>query len=229
MRTDQGSMFNSLGNAKTFLDEHADTLGNVISTRVYRDLDECIAELSGHASTQNGQSRAAKSAIAQRVALEKALVRDHMAPLSRIARLELGTVPALVSFGLPQGRMTPARLAAFAKGMAEAAESHAEVFINAGLPHDFIQKLRDAADAMLAALNAKKQSRGKVRSATSALSTKLSRARKVVNVLDAMVTSSLTGNPDLLAGWKLVKRVQRVGKPSPVIGTASDPAAEVAA
>ena len=132
-----------------------------------------------------------------------------------------------MSLSLPKSQPTVERLAALANGMAQAAAPYADVFIRAGMTPDFIQALRTASDDMVQALKDRTQSKGKVRTATSALRNKLSRARKVVHVLDAMVKSALVGNQDLLAGWKLVKRIPTPGNGA-VAATAVAPAAVAA-
>lgn len=207
MKTTQGNMLLSLENAQAFISENAAALGDVVTTGARTMLDESLVELSDHASVQNGQVRAGVSAIARRHALRAALIRDHMTPIAKIARLELAGTPELVSLKLPKDRPTVERLAALANGMAHAAEPYADVFIRAGMKPDFLQSFRTASDDMVQALKDRTQSKGKVRTATSGLHSKLARGRKVVHVLDAMVKSALVGNPDLLAGWKLVTRI----------------------
>ena len=227
MNTTQGNMLLSLENAQAFLSENAAALGGVVTTGARAMLDDSLVELSNHASVQNGQTRAGKSAIARRQALRTALIRDHMTPIAKIARLELAGTPELVSLSLPKGQPTVEQLAALANGMAQAAAPYADVFIRAGMTPDFIQALRTASDDMVQALKDRTQSKGKVRTATSALRNKLSRARKVVHVLDAMVKSALVGNQDLLAGWTLVKRIPTPGNGA-VAATAVAPAAVAA-
>lgn len=207
MQSAQGNTLLSLQNVQTYLNENADVLGDAVPANTRAMLDESIAELSGHVTAQNGYTRAAESALARRRARRAALIRDHMAPIARIARLELPNTPELVSLRLPKGRPTTERLAALADGMAQAAEPYADTFVGAGCKPEFIQNLRAAADDMLKSLHDRTQSRGKVRAATSALRTKLSRARKVVHVIDGFVASALANDPDRLLGWKLVKRV----------------------
>ncbi|MES2177984.1 MAG: hypothetical protein V4550_08950 [Gemmatimonadota bacterium] len=229
MQTTQGNMLLSLENVKTFTRDNADALGGVVTTGVLTMLGDSITELSDHASVQNGETRAAKGAIARRHALRAALLRDHMTPIARIARLELAGTPELVSLSYPKGKPTVERLAALANGMAHAAEPYADVFIHAGMKPDFIQALRTAADDMVQALKDRTQSKGKVRTATSALRSKLIRARKVVHVLDAMVKSALVGNQDLLAGWNLVKRVPQTRSSTAPAATTTTPAPSDAA
>src|SRR5450759_425436 len=132
---------------------------DVVTTGAQTMLDDSLVELSNHASVQNGQTRAGKSAIARRQALRTALIRDHMTPIAKIARLELAGTPELVSLSLPKGQPTVERLAALANGMAQAAAPYADVFIRAVMTPDFIQALRTASDDMVQALKDRTQSK----------------------------------------------------------------------
>ena len=209
MRTVQGNMLRSLHSVQGFLNENADKLGGVISTGSRAMLDTAIAELEEHAAMQDGRTRLERGAVAIQRARRQALLRDHMAPIDRIARLLLPDLPDLVALRLPKGHPSVERLVALAGGMAEAAEPHAAAFIRTGRKPTFIADLRAAADALLHALQDRYVSRSKVRMATSALQTGMSHARKVVNVLDALMRSELANDPDLLAGWNLARHVSQ--------------------
>lgn len=209
MQSAQGYTLLSLQNVQAYLSENAAALGNAIPADTRTLLDDSIAELSGHVAAQDGHTRTAKSAVARQHAKRVALIRDHMAPIARIAKLELEGTPELVSLSLPRGHPATERLAALAEGMAVAAEPYADVFVRTGCKPEFIQNLRTAANELLQALQDRTQSRGKSRAATSALRTRLSRARKVVHVIDGFVKSALADDPDRLAGWKLVMRVPK--------------------
>ncbi|MES2176861.1 MAG: hypothetical protein V4550_03265 [Gemmatimonadota bacterium] len=227
-------MRSSLENVQAFLDKHADVLGAVVSTGARAMLAEAIVELSEHIEAQNGQTRAARSAVARRITLRQALLRDHMIPIARIAKLELAGKPELISLGLPRNKPSVERLAGLAAGMAQAAAPYADVFIHAGLKPDFIQALRTAADDLLQALKDRTQCRSAVETATSGLRTTLLRGRKVVLVLDAFVRSALVGNKDLLEGWQLVKRIPRSRRgpkelATPITSTRSIPSGAAAA
>jgi hypothetical protein len=141
-------------------------------------------------------------------ALREALLRDHMAVIVRIAKAKLTPTPEVAPIRMPRGRPTVERLSAAANGMAKAAEPFAAVFIAAGLAADFIAQLTAAADALVASMSHRTQSQGSRRGATTGLQATLIAGRKIVHVLDAMVTSALQGNPALLSNWNSVKRVR---------------------
>lgn len=209
MRTIQGNVLSSLRNAQTFLAENSAVLGDVISGGAGTMLDAVITELEEHAATQDGHTRLATGAVASQRARRRALIRDHMTPIDRIARLLLLETPELVALRLPRGKPSVERLVALAGGMAEAAAPYAELFVEAGRKPTFIEDLHTAAGELLETLQDRAMSRSKVRTATSALQTRLAHGRRVVHVLDALVQSALVDDPALLAGWRLAKRVRQ--------------------
>jgi len=237
MRTTQGSMLASLRAVKNFIDTNAAVLGSVVNTGARKRLDDAIAALSEHVATQTGSNLAAQGATQQQYALRKVLLRDHMAPIARIARADLPVSPAIEPMRMPKGRPTIERLAAAAYGMAKAAAPFTDTFVAAGLSEDFVKQLTDATDAMLATLGSRTQSRGLRGGATEGLKTRLTDGRRVVGVLDAFVKTALKDDPALLANWNIVKRVQKVAAgptplgpdPAPVAPTAPAAPAALAA
>lgn len=210
MQTAQGNMLQSLRTVQAFLEDNADKLAGVVKTGARQKLQDAIAELSGHASDQTGSNLAAQGATQKQRALRQALVRDHMAPISRIAKADLPFTPEIEPLRLPKGRPTTEKLAAAAYGMSKAAAPFSQVFVAAGLPVDFIARLEGAADAMLLSISERSQSRGKRRGATTGLKAKLTAGRNIVHILDAFVKSALKDDPALLSNWNLVKRVVKV-------------------
>ena len=219
MQTAQGNTLQSLRAVHAFLDENAAKLAGVVNSGARQKLDDTIAQLATHASDQTGHNLAAQGATQKKAALRAALLRDHMAPIARIAAAELPASPEVEPLKMPRGTPATETLASLAYGMAQAAAPFSAAFIAAGLPQDFVAQLTGAADAMVAAINEHTQSRGKRGGATMGLKEELSKGRKIVHVLDAFVKSALKDDPPLLANWNMVKRVQRptgrAASPSP--------------
>jgi len=223
MQTTQGNMLQSLRTVQAFLEENAAKLTEVVKTGARQRLDDAIAELSGHASDQTGSALASQGATRKQRVLREALLRDHMAPISRIARSDLPQTPEIEPLRMPKGRPTIEKLAASAFGMAKAAAPFSGVFITAGLPQDFITRLESAADALVISLSDRAQSRGKRSGATKGLRSKLAGGRKIVHILDAFVKSALKDDPALLANWNAVKRVRRFTPRSAITTTPANP------
>jgi hypothetical protein len=210
METAQGYTLQSLRSVQAFLTHHAAALPGVVHTGTYRQLVETLATLSALVAEQAGSDLAAQGATQRQRALRRALLRDHLTPIARIARVALSETPALEPLRLPRGRPTAEQLAAAAHGMAEAAAPYAELFVAAGLAADFRAQLHDAADALLASLDHRARRQGQRTGATAGLRATLSAGRKLVHVLDAFVQTALVDEPALLASWAAAQRVQRL-------------------
>lgn len=234
MRNTQGNTLRSLVNVKLFIEAHADRLGDIAETGVVRELGESITELSGHVKDQADHALAASQTLKTQGALRRALLREHMAPIARIAQLRLPQTPELAPLRMPRPEISIERLVAAARGMGTAAARCTDVLVSAGLPRDFVARLEAATDALLASLHSRDQSRGKAVGATEGLAGKLSRGRKIVNVLDVFIQNALAGDADLLRTWRKIKRVEKTGARSviavePVTAVAPTAAPDAAA
>ena len=210
MQTYQGNLLESLRNVKTFLDLHADRLAGVIRTGTRTTLLEAIVDLEGFSNQQAAGAGASKNATSVQRALRRSLIHDHMSVVSRIGRAKLPSTPELANLTMPRGTPSATKLAEAAFEMANSAEANTQVFVDAGLPPDFVAQLKGAASAMIGARQQRAMSRVSRAAATKGLKSKLSAGRKIVLVLDAMVSTALRSEPALLAGWKQAKRVSKV-------------------
>src|SRR5438045_4462067 len=106
MKTTQGSLLQSLRAVQSFLDENAETLAGVVKSGARQKLTDAVADLSGHVSTQTGSQLAAQGATQKHRSLRRALIRDHMAPIARIASADLPPTPEVEPLKMPKGRPT---------------------------------------------------------------------------------------------------------------------------
>jgi hypothetical protein len=108
--------------------------------------------------------------------------------------------------------------------MAEAAQPYAQMFIDAGLPQDFIAQLGAAADAVTSSIDTRAAARGRRSSATGALMELEGRARLAFKALSAFVVPILSADvahSGLLAEWKSARRVDSRGGPVTGAGQAA--------
>jgi hypothetical protein len=206
MQNRQGNTLQSLRGIQAFLDDHADTLGAVATSGARKKFDALVAAASEHVVMQSSSLLSARGATQKLYALREDLLLGHMAPIARLAAAELTLTPELSPLKMPRGKSSTEVLYAAAVGMGEAAEHHAAVLIDAGLAPDFVVKLRGAADALLAGVDARTQHRGAQQGGTRGLRESLRRARNSVRVLDAFIRYALKGNDALLASWDAVRR-----------------------
>ena len=220
MRAKQASMLQSLRSARDFLDDHADKLAGVVNSGARKKLDEAIAELEDHASTQSASLTDAMTSTRQKGKLRQALILHHMAPIARIAEADLPNNEETLPLRMPAPRLNTVKLAAAAEGMGKAAAKYADTFTATGLPADFVDRLNAAARAMVGALGNRTRNRGIRKGATSGLKTKIVHGRKIGRIVDAFVQSALADDKVLLANWNTVRRVEL----APAGRSAADPA-----
>lgn len=216
MPTTQGNRFAALRGVDGFVDTHASKLPITAASAARTKLKADIVALESHFGSQNENARRAQSLTGGLQAARAALLDDHMRPISRVAAAERSEIPNLEGFRMPRTNASHAAVIQAAAGMASLAEEHAAAFQSAGLPADFAQSLRQAAEALQAGLDARAAARSTSAGARINVGKTLATARKQVNALDALVRVDLKNDP-LLAQWASVKRVaQKAVQPTSV-------------
>lgn len=219
MNTNQAHILASIRNAEGFLDQHADLFATRIKPAFRTRLSTALTTLSATIAEQEGLTRKAKGSAKDRAALRTVLLHEHMAPISRVASIELTNTPAFAQFTMPKGRTSTERLAAAASGMAQAALPFHDLFVAEALPDDFITQLTEARDAMLSASTQRASHASGRKGATRGLRSQLKEARAIIHAMDAIVRPVIKGDATLLATWKSISRVQRSRSTPAVITT----------
>ena len=228
MLTSQAHELLALRTVQDFLDENGAKLGTINTGGARKRLDAMIATLSAHANGQDGNKRSAQDNTKQQHVLRLELLRDHMEPIARTARVELPSGPGLEPLRMPKRKTNTEQLVAAAHGMAIAAQPHAAALITAGLPLDFIAELEQKATTLLDTVTSRVKNLGQSAGATTGLRSEIPAARKIVAQLNSFVRSELHDDPALLSVWEKVKRVQRPRSRIPVVVPAPVPTPVVA-
>jgi hypothetical protein len=172
-----------------------------------RVLEQVIRELAQSGEEQDASTRLTRGETARQRALRNALWNRHLVPISRIARRAFGIPGMDQKFLLPRKRADNEGILAAARGMAQAAEQHADVFVQQeGLPQDFVQQMRAAIDALAGGLTVRVEGQRRKTTSRETSSELVKRGVAAVEVLDAIVKPRLEGTPELLAAWKSAKR-----------------------
>jgi hypothetical protein len=138
------------------------------------------------------------------------LLRDrHLKPIVAIAR---ATSDRLVGIDracrLPQRRLPVTMLAAEANAVRQAAEAHAQWFVDHGRDAEFLTQLDGAVAEMLRVQMRRERTTSLHVGATAALMQHLTRARRLVEILDCHVLSVFESDGAKLAEWRVARRVQ---------------------
>ena len=211
----QNMVLDTLRRVQLFLDRNDGVLGVINKSGARKTLDAIVAQLSTHAVNQDAGRVNSKGETAKQRAVRLAL-RSHMRPVAAFAKAKLRDVPEFKALTLPDSRMNANRLVAAAGAMADAATPHAQVFVDSGLPADFVPQLIKAADDVSGSIDTRAESRGRRVGATAGLSAEDKKGRNALAILDTLVVPMLGTNDQLLAEWRSLKRVDH--KPGRVIG-----------
>ena len=231
MNNQQSHVLETLRQVQVFLDANAAVVGPTIASS-RRNLDDVVAQLAAHATSQEGSNIGSRGETARQRALRSSLRQNHMRPIAEVAKQKLRDVPEFHALTMPPSNATSAQLVARASAMADAAQSYEQVFKDVGLPDDFIPSLRSTADDVSKSIDDRKQHTGKRSGATAGLSAEERRGRSMLRLLDALVVPRLGSKDALLAEWRSARRVSRKTGPAsgtvvaatPITGTTQPPA-----
>ncbi|MDX6694418.1 MAG: hypothetical protein QOF02_2021 [Blastocatellia bacterium] len=115
-------------------------------------------------------------------------------------------------FRLPRGNANDQELLAAARACAADAVPLKAMFIEYGLPADFLEDLNDDIEAFEAAVAAQEAGRRERVTATAAIDEVIERGMQIVRRLDAIVRNVLRDQPAKLAAWESARHVERAPK-----------------
>lgn len=183
------------------------TTNRVVSTATQlAALSDIVRRLAETGADENEATRQLNAEVRRQRELRRALRVHHMRPISRISRRVLGTPGLDAKFVLPSYRADNEALISAATAMAAAAEQHAAAFVAQGLAQDFVQQFRAATAALASAVGTRVQLKQRRDKARETLVELVKRGRASVEMLDAIVSSRLEPQPELLAAWRTAKR-----------------------
>jgi len=197
------------------LGHHLETLSGIVS------------RISGHATAQDTQFAQTMLISKDEIEKRREVLSYQMVPIVKIARALRGTVPGIGVLVMPKANVSTAGLVTAANAMAQKAEIYKDVLIENGLPADFIAQLTAAAEALKSSLDGRGLARASRVAATRGLASELALGRRVVTIIDAIVTRRVRSEPAKLAEWEQLKRVTLKGvvarAPIGLVDTGSTP------
>lgn len=175
-------------------------------------LQQVVREMSAEGEAKDASMRVTLGETARQRALRDAVWNQHMFPLSRIARRAFGVPGMPERLSLPAKRQDNEQILDSARGMLQAAEQHAAVFVTQeGLPADFLERFKAAIEELDASRSTRVESQNRKKTSREALNKLRKTGVAAVDVLDAIVKARLEQKPELLAAWNSVKRPIEVG------------------
>ena len=210
MKKEQEHLLEALARVEDFLDSNQAVMAPVITSKAHQNFSASRERLVEYMTAQVEHTRGTRAAAAVKRRLAAQLVRHHFRPIAVVARRELRAAEEFAALTQPRKRPRHVALVATGYGMARAAQVHEAVFLEAGLPADFLAQLARATEALEAGITAKGRVEALRVEATAGLAKEGRVARFALRLLDTLVRSAVREDDALIDRWGKVSRVAAV-------------------
>jgi hypothetical protein len=211
MKSKQTRGLQAFRRIKAWFGEHpqvmaaAGSIGAALSNQV-EALKQVVASMTARATEQASQSGQATLAAKDEATQRHELRSLHLKAIVNVAGALRGKVPGMGVFKLPDRGLSSETLIHAAEAIRTTAAVYKDVFVEHGLPADFLDQLDAATTALGASVDARGVARSRVTGASSGLASDLVLGRQIVTMIDASLTHALKADPATLASWRQVKR-----------------------
>jgi hypothetical protein len=164
-----------------------------------KDLHAVAGKLSETKASQIAARNQMRASRSQRLEKQKELSRQlraihQTAEALKIAKFEKPRVSALFDA---------------ARNCTHAVEPMKTEFVRHGLPSDFIENLKSAADELQFAIASQVEARVRRKAAIPEFDKTLEEGLNYLQRFEALVTNTMSDNPSIMASWEVARRVER--------------------
>jgi hypothetical protein len=208
MREHQERKTDALRRVQGFVNTYAGVLGPIAALDGRTEVDAALLAIDTLTSTQAIADRYLAGELNRQVMLIQQLVREHLVPVARFARVKLGNTPDLKALtpAIDQGRIT--RLLGQARATAIAVTKHNVAYTTGGFAVDQAEQITRLVEEIMKAQSERANLRGARVNATRGLAKEIARGLAGVKHLDAVIIQQFASNAGLLAEWKSISRVR---------------------
>lgn len=172
-----------------------------------KELDGVITRMSEHGVTQETLQRRVRSLTISTADAARAMRRDLMRPARLASRTVIPTLGAngaalQTAMRMPRGTSDYEALVMAARAFANGVEEHAPSFTAAGLPKEFPERMRAAADDLVSRIDARSSEEPRRVAATQGVAAETQRGAAIVRLLDSLVEPTLREDRARLAEWR---------------------------
>ena len=172
-------------------------------------LTSSIDRLESVIVEQEAKGKLSRAGTALKKRLARSVLLELMRPIARMApALFKNDEVLLTALSMPRRRQ-PAAVLAAAIAMADNAAAHVQEYVAGGLPPDFIERLRAGAGQLKLVTDTQTKDRGRRTASTEGTRDAVTQARRVVRLIDAMVSPALESDREHLAEWRTLYRQVR--------------------
>jgi len=192
-----------------------------IALQVFEQLNQSITRVERFAEEQISR-RGEVRKFASTITVTRAALRKRMKAVVMTARGMVREGINIARFEMPDGRVA-LELASTGRAFADLAKPDASAFIARGMPGDFVERLRQEADAYENAGHFRRSEAVETNGVTFGLAHAVKGGFDAVRQLDGMMLNLFADDAEGLAEWKAARRVdwwQRRTKKKPAMAGA---------
>jgi hypothetical protein len=212
MRMQQSRALQAFRRVLAWFVEHPEVLANSGSSKdaLANQLDalkEVVDRMTAGATEQTTQKSQATLAAKDEQTLCADVRSLHLKSIVTIATGLRGRVPGMGVFKLPPPSLRSENLLHAAQALRTAAGVYKDVFVEHGLPADFLEQLDAATSALRGCVDARGIARSRIKGASTSLVSERSLGRQIVMMIDASLAHVLKSDSAMLSSWRQVKRI----------------------
>lgn len=204
--------------SKGFLDTHAAVIGDAVTPVLRARLDNGVADLEGYQLEQRTSTGLARGMTPILKEKRNGIHKEFGNPIRSIAGNSLRNTPEYPTLLLPSRADTHGEFLAMACVLAASAAVHEQVFLERGMPPDFLARL----DAAVVDLAKATYDRGRHKARSAAARAGLVAADQEVKdalaTMDATMLLVLRMDASLMADWKASRKIHATTTPLPNLG-----------
>jgi len=160
-------------------------------------LKQIVASMTARATEQTTQASQATLASKDETAQRSELRQLHLKAIVKIAGGLRGKVPGMSVFKMPAPRLSSESLLHAAQATRTTAAVYKDVFVEHGLPADFLDQLDAATAALESSVDARGMAQSRRAGASTGLVGDLTLGRQIVSMIDASLTHALKSDSAL--------------------------------
>lgn len=219
MKVQQGRALQAFRRVQAWFVEHPDVLANSGSSKdaLAKQLDaltQVVDAMTAGATEQTTQKSQATLAAKDEKTLRADVRALHLKSIVNLATALRGKVPGMGVFKMPSTGMRSENLLHAAQALRTTAGVYKDVFVEHGLPADFLDQLDAATTALKDSVDARGIARSRIIGASTTLVSERSLGRQIVMMIDASLAHVLKSDSAMLASWRQAKRVTLKGATS---------------
>jgi hypothetical protein len=226
MKTTQVRTLDAGRRVQGFLDANAATIAIAMSASLRAKFDAAVTQLDQLRLDQETSKAAAAGETVNQATLRSDLFQQLVDRIGEVAKLNLKSstdFPALVVTAAAEKRT---EFVTKVNSQADAATKYEQLFIDHGLPADFLAQIKAGVAQVMASAANREAQQTKQSAATGGLITADKAVRSLIKVVSGALAKVVKGNSTLSAGWVAAKRIRQVPvTPLPTGGTVITPTA----